>query len=266
MAFIVDSEHLGTSAEEWASSEFFGSTPLVDLARVPRVVVVAPHPDDEVLGAGGLLQGLCSDGAEAVVVAVTDGEMSHPNSDLAEKVDMRSIREKESRVALRRLGLGDPSFVRLRIPDGRVTHHLELLEAELENLLEPTDLCLAPWANEGHPDHDACGAAASSASNTKRSALLNYLVWTLHWATPAGDDLPWASCRRYELSARELSRKRRATLAFRSQTRPLGRSDTGSPVLPLAVLRRHWLGNELFIDPGELRLHRHETAHEEEPV
>jgi LmbE family N-acetylglucosaminyl deacetylase len=267
MSFIADGEHLGTPAEEWSRSPRFAASPILDLSLQTRVVVIAPHPDDEILGAGGLLQHLCSSGTSVLIVAVTDGEASHPDSDLVAKLDLRAIREKESRVALRRLGTPNSSVVRLRIPDGRVTQHLEVLEAELERLLEPTDLCLAPWVNEGHPDHDTCGIAARNATRAIGSELLHYLVWTLHWASPTGNDLPWDSCRRYELSVRELTRKRRATLAFRSQTRTFGKSAAGAPVLPLAILRRHWLGNELFIDPESTASPSLlETEHEGETV
>jgi LmbE family N-acetylglucosaminyl deacetylase len=40
-----------------------------------KMVVIAPHPDDEVLGAGGLIAAQAFLGVEIVVVAVTDGEI-----------------------------------------------------------------------------------------------------------------------------------------------------------------------------------------------
>ena len=45
-----------------------------------RVVVVAPHPDDEVLAAGGLMRWMACRGREVLVVGVTDGEASHARS------------------------------------------------------------------------------------------------------------------------------------------------------------------------------------------
>jgi len=47
------------------------------LANTQRVVVVSPHPDDEVLACGGLLALHARRGGEVMVVAVTDGEASH---------------------------------------------------------------------------------------------------------------------------------------------------------------------------------------------
>ena len=45
----------------------------VDVRRAGRVVVFAPHPDDEVLGCGGALADLLDRGARLDVVLVTDG-------------------------------------------------------------------------------------------------------------------------------------------------------------------------------------------------
>ncbi|MFZ0667083.1 MAG: PIG-L family deacetylase, partial [Acidimicrobiales bacterium] len=159
------------------------------------------------------------------------------------------VRERESGVALRRLGISNYAAIRLRIPDGEVAHNIEGLEIKLTRLLRPDDFCLAPWEHDGHPDHDASGTASHNATRAIGSDLLYYLVWALHWADPNGDDLPWSACRRHLLPGEQRRRKRRATLAFRSQIRPLGGSSTQGAVLPPAVLRRHWLDHELFIDP-----------------
>jgi LmbE family N-acetylglucosaminyl deacetylase len=250
MQFVVDDEHTGTPAQAWSACQRSWSAPRLVARHPARVVVVAPHPDDEVLGAAGLIQDLHRRGVEILIVAVTDGEASHPNSKLASGVDLRSIRARESVTALGRLGIPNPGIVRLQIPDGQVTTNLERLEAELVRLVRSTDLCLAPWDKDGHPDHDASGMAARNIRAATGNDLLHYLVWALHWADPEGTDLPWHACRRHELSMSQCARKRRATLAFRSQIRPLGMSEGEAPVLPLGVLRRHWLDHELFLEPG----------------
>ena len=44
------------------------------ITAADRIVVVAPHPDDEVLGAGGLIQQACAVGAEVHVIYLTSGD------------------------------------------------------------------------------------------------------------------------------------------------------------------------------------------------
>ncbi|HEY5120093.1 MAG TPA: PIG-L family deacetylase, partial [Acidimicrobiales bacterium] len=76
-------------------------------------MVVSPHPDDEVLGAGGLIQVALSQHVLVEVVAVTDGEASHPRSTVATTLNLARVRSAESRVALSRLGWREPLITRL---------------------------------------------------------------------------------------------------------------------------------------------------------
>ncbi|RPI27143.1 MAG: PIG-L family deacetylase, partial [Chloroflexota bacterium] len=48
--------------------------PALSLQGVERVLIIAPHPDDETIGAGGLIQAARSRGAEVRVVIVTNGD------------------------------------------------------------------------------------------------------------------------------------------------------------------------------------------------
>jgi hypothetical protein len=70
----------GTDERTWAAWSWLSTLPgsgLAGLAGVTSAVVVAAHPDDEVLGAGGLISVLAASRARLRLVAVTDGERSH---------------------------------------------------------------------------------------------------------------------------------------------------------------------------------------------
>ena len=84
------------------------------------VVVIAPHPDDEVLGVGGLLALLARKGTAIHIIAVTDGEASHPSSPTVSQRDLAARRVAESEKALALLGLQAASVERLGLPDGDV--------------------------------------------------------------------------------------------------------------------------------------------------
>src|SRR5450830_2122469 len=69
-----------------------------------RVLVLAPHPDDEVFGCGGALADLLERGARVDVVLVTDGAAGARNEE--ERGRIASVRREESRCALKALGGG----------------------------------------------------------------------------------------------------------------------------------------------------------------
>lgn len=223
--------------------------PALKVGRPRRLVVVAPHPDDEVLGAGGLLHAMAQVGVETVLVAVTDGEASHPRV-CAAGHDLAMMRAAETQIALARLGCGSTHVQRLRYVDGSVAEQSEALTARLRGLLGPDDLCLAPWRSDGHPDHDATGLAAVAAAHWTGTPVLEYPIWGWHWARPESADVPWKQCKRFDLGRRQAARKRWASYAFASQIRPLGPDHGGRALLSDAVLRRFWRPFEVFIEAG----------------
>ena len=94
---------------------------------------MAAHPDDEVLGAGGILAILAAAGVRVRLVAVTDGEGSHPDADPAVVARTRAA---ESVVALDRLGASGIEVIRLGFPDTGLAGREEELAAVLCEQLE----------------------------------------------------------------------------------------------------------------------------------
>ncbi len=219
----------GTDEATWRRLDDF---PVLPLDADDPPLVVAPHPDEEVLGVGGLLAIL----GAADVFAVTDGEASHPGSTVYTAENMADLRREETDAALDRLGL-DPVLVhRLGQPDGGIDE-TALAEA-LGLLLWPGRWCLATWRGDGHPDHEAVGRAAAVACARAGARLMEYPVWMWHWASPGDPRVPWERARRIDLTQAVRERKKAAIAEFRSQTEPLGPEPGDAPVLPPAVLAR----------------------------
>ncbi len=246
----VSATELGTSEATWLGSRVLSSLPGLVWPELSEghVVVVAPHPDDEVLGLGGMLVELARRGHRITVVAVTDGEASHPRSPTTSRDAMASRRCAERGEALVRLGLRAAEVVRLRCADGRVTEDATL-GARLLPILEDAALCLAPWLGDGHPDHDAAGRAALDAGFRAGVPVLEYPVWMWHWATERDSDnataVPWKRARRVDLSLEALAAKQDAIAAYRSQIAPLSDAPGDEALLPEAVLAR-------FVRPFEV--------------
>ena len=221
----------GTPERTWAAAGLPGLLPVLGLDHLTtsRVVLVAPHPDDELLGAGGLLSSLAARGCTIEIVAVTDGEASHP--DRAEQ--LCSARADERTDALARIGLSGAQVHRLGLPDGGL--EVETVREALRPLLRPTDLVLAPWELDGHPDHDACGAAVIGLPGRRWS----YLVWAWHWAGVA--DIPWRRAWRVPLPPETAAAKRDAAAAFRTQL------EGPDPILPTHVLERLLRQDEVLL-------------------
>jgi LmbE family N-acetylglucosaminyl deacetylase len=221
--------------------------PLIDeecwLARLERLpewqppaaplVVIAPHPDDETLGLGGLIASHRARNLSVRVIAVTDGENAYPNSHA--NGDLGALRQAEQAAALDRLGVPVNEIVRLRLPDSGVASEERRLTVQLMDLIPRKAIICAPWKGDFHPDHEACGRAAETVARVSGAILVSYFFWTWHRGELAA--LNRLRLVRFPLSNSCYSAKSEALLRHQSQ---LERED-GEPILPenlLAPARR----------------------------
>lgn len=235
----------GTPEAEWAAWDALRRLPVLDPTACRRAVVLAPHPDDETLAAGGLIAVLLSQGGQVVLVAATDGEASHPGSTVT-PAGLRQLRARETDRALAALADGAPGGAvlhRLRLPDGALATHEEALAAALVPLLGPADWCIAPFDGDGHPDHDAGGRAAARACAATGARLLSYPLWAWHWSRPGDPRVPWERALRVPLPPDALRRKQEALTCYPSQTEPLGPAPEDAAVVPPSDLA-HFLRPE----------------------
>jgi LmbE family N-acetylglucosaminyl deacetylase len=215
------------------------------------MVLVAPHPDDEVFGAGGVIQHTLNERIPLALIAVTDGEASHPESKAAVQCGRPEKRHRESNEALRRSGWNDPTMARLHLPESDVRGHQEQLREKLAPSLRPDNLRVAPWQCDAHAYHDVFGRTAYENGRATGAALLYHFVRTWHWADPNGADISWDLCRRFDITRRERARKRWATGAFETQVRAIRPESADPAILPGPLLRRFWRALEIYVDEME---------------
>lgn len=218
-----------------------------DLLPVSGTVILAPHPDDESLGCGGLLAALAARGEAARVVVMTDGARSHPGSRRYPPDRLRALRQAEACEALELLGQPEPVF--LGWPDGGLPSGGPDFEEAVEGVLAQTAGCATLIATSGldpHADHAATWAIARAAASRRGLRLLAYPVWSWRYLYPHILPIDPAETpgppRGMRLDIGPfLAAKRRAVQAHRSQTSPLIDDDPGGFILTpemLAVMVR----------------------------
>jgi LmbE family N-acetylglucosaminyl deacetylase len=200
------------------------------------VVVVSPHPDDEVLGAGGLIHAAAIAGLDITVWSVTDGEAAYPDWE-----DLNKIRCREVREALGMLASHQVAHHHLRIPDGCVAQHRATLFTALDRYISRGTLLVAPYERDGHPDHDATGEVCCEIARLNAARLWRYPIWTWHHSAPNRFvDKSWG---RLVLDAPAQRAKARAMSCFVSQMRPSGRE----PIVPRHVMPYFARSYEAFL-------------------
>jgi LmbE family N-acetylglucosaminyl deacetylase len=210
-------------------------------------VVIAAHPDDEILGFGGGLSALADRSVRLRIVVATDGEASHPGSPTTSPERLGAIRRAEDEASLGALGVEGADVVRLGLPDGRLHGARDVLAMRLHELIEGFELCVAPWSADLHPDHESAGRAALAACHDSGTALWQYPVWMWHWAFPGDERVPWERAARIEPPDQCWVRKQEAVACHGSQILPLSEAPEDAPVPPVADLEHFRRRYELVL-------------------
>ena len=244
MSVLPDSPRAGdridrrADAETWLHHPSYGGTRRLELThgaqQCTRLVVVAAHPDDESLGAGGLIATAAAAGLPVYVVLLTAGEASPYAAPSKTRHALATLRLAETENALARLA-PENLLAFLGAPDGEVATAEDQIARSLTELLGDASrtLLAAPWRHDGHDDHDAAGRAAARAAADSGARLIEYPL--LAWTHLDPDDFPWHHAACLGLSDQAREQKAEAIRAHASQVRSTGLHGD-SPPLPGRVL------------------------------
>lgn len=174
--------------------------PAIGLPHLTRILVFAPHPDDEALGCGGTIALLTDIGCETTVAFVTDGRRMPVVS--ASGDEIAAARRAEAEESCRILGAA-PFFMEYR---EELANSLPKLGKDFEELITRIDpeAILLPWFLDQHPDHRAVNSALALARPKASVDVWGYEVWT-----------PLAPTRVVDIAG-GLDRKRMAIAAHRT--------------------------------------------------
>lgn len=149
--------------------------------RSGNLVVISPHPDDDILGAGGVMIEAAEKGRAVFSVIVTDGRGSPRKGPPISDEDMVALRQKESMAALKVVGAAG-GFYFLKPNSGLEGEEGKKVGGDLRELFEwlrPSEVFL-PAPYERHRTHIRCTRLTLEAlrsSSGLRPSLLGYSLW-----------------------------------------------------------------------------------------
>lgn len=219
-----------------------------------RVLIVAPHPDDEVIGCGGLIARLVSLGRPPYIIVMTGGEASFGQNPSIEKGEITRQRRLLTRKALKSLGVPEENLFELDFPDGSLTaqpsrHIGEFARLKDAILTVKPDTILVPHWGEGWSDHVNTSKLVREALseiailNSQSSiTLMEYCVWVWYYNVWRG--INWKEARCLHLSDTEYRQKLTAIEEYVKPTAPNGHPWSGN--LPDVFIAANSAREELY--------------------
>lgn len=221
------------------------------------VLILAPHPDDEALGCGGLIARLCAEGNPPHVVIMTGGGGSlRGHSDIPES-EVIEARRKLTLASAHELGLPEANIHFLDFIDGSIADRPKKEIQRLRELiahLNPSAI-LVPHHGEGWPDHievrEIINEESTIDEGTKmrevktvsfnQPQIIEYCVWMWYYNVW---NLDWKNARKVEMTDSEHAAKLHAVDIYVSAKAPNG--DPWSGFLPKPFLKANTSQRELY--------------------
>ena len=146
----------------------------ITVAESDRILIVAPHPDDESVGCGGLL---ALYGPQCDVLLLTDGRKGGPSDGSCSEAETVQIRRKEFDAAAAFFRVNKE--IVMGLPDSRLWEHRKaVLSSGLD--LSVYNTILIPYRAERHPDHAASYRIIKGLCKKQHyhGEVLEYEVWS----------------------------------------------------------------------------------------
>jgi LmbE family N-acetylglucosaminyl deacetylase len=206
-----------------------------------RILILAPHPDDEIFGLGGFILSQLERRSKINIIYLTDGEGSGVWND---KEEIRKQRIALSEEVCASLNINNADIYRLHLPDGCVQHRGQPGFDEAVKLVKGTinsvrpDVLFATHTLDYWPyDHVACAQIAGEAVNLSEHKPQLWYYWVWAWYNLK----PWQLLKlrfnqfnRIDISG-QIKKKRALMDIYLNSLTPDGKSWSG--ILPKPLLK-----------------------------
>jgi len=156
-----------------------------------HIYIFAPHPDDEVFGAGGSILKWLENGHEIYIIWLTDGRAGYRKArKLGELEDNEETRITEDQLAEKRLaeaaasakilGVKPENCYHLKIHDRDLMNHKYDVIDQLIRFIKKVDRFVIPSNNNEHPDHQATYEIAVRVAEKLNLKDIEFYVYAIH--------------------------------------------------------------------------------------
>jgi LmbE family N-acetylglucosaminyl deacetylase len=155
---------LGLQAKAFSEEEIAGSC-----------LVVAPHPDDDVLGCSSIILAFRKKGLPVHIVYVTDGSASN-KSEIVTEEKLALLRQEEAISGVGVLDVDKENLTFLAFRDGQTKAQEEMVTEKLVCLLKtfPATMVFTPCPYDVHSDHQV---VSSIISKLKKQGIIGGAVY-----------------------------------------------------------------------------------------
>jgi LmbE family N-acetylglucosaminyl deacetylase len=156
-----------------------------------KIVIFAPHPDDESFGAGGSIMKWLGEGHDVHIIFFTDGRAGYRKAREEDNLEdceetriseeeLASIRLKEADMAAELLGVKKSNRHFLKFYDQELKNHIDEAVEKIEDLVRDADRFVIPSGNNNHPDHQATHDIAIKVAKLLSLNEVEFYVYALY--------------------------------------------------------------------------------------
>jgi LmbE family N-acetylglucosaminyl deacetylase len=212
------------------------------LPECESTLIIAPHPDDEVLGCGGLIARLVNKKISPHIIIMTGGEGSHYGCCTTPHEDIIRARRQLTFQATQILGLPASHIHCLDYVDGEISLKNTVETDKLRRLLDELsyDTVFVPHKGEGWSDHLQTAEIVKNIVQ-KDVELYEYCVWVWYYNVW---NLDWCNAKKLIMNDEEYAHKKKAVAQY-----VLPRASCGNPwsgKLPSIFLKANNQNRELY--------------------